>query len=131
MKKIVIDLDGTITIDSAGPYAGKKPNMGVVNKLVEYKSLGYTIVIHTARNMRTFSGEVGKINVHTLPTIISWLNDHGIPFDEIIVGKPWCGTDGFYVDDKAIRPSEFASNSLDEILLLLDKENNFKDSGQE
>ncbi|HFM3195463.1 TPA: capsular biosynthesis protein, partial [Escherichia coli] len=47
---------------------------------------------------------------------------NNIPYDEIIVGKPWCGTNGFYVDDKAIRPSEFISLSETEIAELLDKE---------
>ncbi|WP_141347611.1 capsular biosynthesis protein, partial [Escherichia coli] len=86
------------------------------------KELGYTITIFTARNMNTFSGNIGKINVHTMPVIIDWLNRNNIPYDEIIVGKPWCGTNGFYVDDKAIRPSEFISLSETEIAELLDKE---------
>lgn len=101
----------------------KKPvNQDVVNKMKMYKELGYTITIFTARNMNTFSGNIGKINVHTMPVIIDWLNRNNIPYDEIIVGKPWCGTNGFYVDDKAIRPSEFISLSETEIAELLDKE---------
>ena len=38
------------------------------------------------------------------------------------MGKPWCGHEGFYVDDKAIRPSEFLALSRAEITELL----NFK-----
>ena len=72
--------------------------------------------------MRTYEGNVGKINIHTLPVIIKWLEEHNIPYDEIIVGKPWCGFEGFYVDDKAVRPSEFMSMNLDEINALLAKE---------
>ena len=44
---------------------------------------------------------------------------HDIPFDEIHVGKPWCGTEGFYIDDRAIRPSEFVALSLGEIQTLI------------
>lgn len=130
MKKIIIDLDGTLTIDLPGPYNQKKPNEDVVRKLHEYKQLGYEIVIHTARNMRTYAGEVGKINIHTLPIILEWLNKYQIPFDEVIVGKPWCGDDGFYVDDKAIRPSEFTNFSKEKIFSILKNENNSKNSGQ-
>lgn len=79
--------------------------------------------------MRTFEGNVGKMNIHTLPVIIEWLNRHEVPYDEIVLGKPWCGFDGFYVDDKSIRPSEFASLDYDQIKALLDKENPFKDGG--
>ncbi len=45
--------------------------------------------------MRTYEGNVGKINVNTLPIIIDWLERHNVPYDEIYVGKPWCGHDGF------------------------------------
>lgn len=72
--------------------------------------------------MRTHKNNVGKINIYTLPNILDWLNSNNVPFDEVIVGKPWCGFDGFYVDDKAIRPSEFISNTYEEIKEILSKE---------
>ncbi|HGX0587059.1 TPA: capsular biosynthesis protein, partial [Escherichia coli] len=43
-------------------------------------------------------------------------------YDEVIVGKPWCGNKGFYVDDRALRPSEFARLNLQEINELFDKD---------
>jgi len=116
MKRIIIDLDGTLTIeDTKVEYLNKKPNLAVIEALLKYKSMGFEIVIHTSRNMRSFQGNLGKINAFTLPDIISWLNKYDIPFDEICIGKPWCGTEGFYVDDKAIRPKEFAELSYEEI----------------
>ena len=90
-----------------------------------YKEQGFYIVIYSSRNMRTYNGEVGLINIHTLPNIIEWLKKNDIPFDEIIVGKPWCGYDGFYIDDKAIRPSEFHSMSFEQIKELLNKEKQY------
>lgn len=117
-----MDLDDTISTTINGDYANSKPIQAVIEKLREYQDLGFQIVINTARNMRTHKNNVGKINIHTLPNIITWLDNHKVPYDEIIVGKPWCGFDGFYVDDKAIRPSEFISKSYDEILELINKE---------
>ena len=117
-----MDLDGTITSGESGSYSEAVPQADVVTKMRDYKAMGFDIVISTARNMRTYEGNVGKINVHTLPVIIDWLKKHDIPYDEIIVGKPWCGYEGFYVDDKSVRPSEFTSMSLDEINALLAKE---------
>lgn len=131
MKKIVIDLDGTLTIDSDLPYEAKKPNTQVIEQLKKYANEGFYIVVQTARSMRTYEGNVGKINIHTLPKVIDWLKAHEVPYDEIVVGKPWCGFDGFYVDDKAIRPSEFAKLTHKQILELLAKENPFKTSGQD
>lgn len=119
MNKIVIDLDGTITRKETSDYENVPPNPGVVEALRRYKDEGFEIVIYSSRNMRTYEGEVGKINVHTLPIITDWLRRHEVPYDQIIVGRPWCGFEGFYVDDKTVRPSEFASLSHDEIKALL------------
>ncbi len=120
MKRLVIDLDDTLTCSNpALSYADKEPNLPLVERLRDYKSLGFEIVIQTARNMRTYQGNVGKINANTLPVIIAWLQRHDIPYDEIYVGKPWCGLEGFYVDDRAVRPSEFVALSLAEINALL------------
>jgi capsule biosynthesis phosphatase len=129
MKKLVLDIDGTITIDSDKPYSEKPVNKQFVKQMNEYKKKGFEIILFTSRNMRTYDGNVGKINKNTLPTLMTWLEVNEVPYDEIHVGKPWCGFEGFYVDDKAIRPSEFTSLSYDEIQSLLNKENPFKDGG--
>ena len=120
MKRLLFDLDGTLTQDDQNiGYAYKRPNESVIERLKEYHSLGFEIVISTARNMRTHSNNIGKINAKTLPEIINWLEQNKIPFDEIHVGKPWCGDEGFHIDDKAIRPSEFVSMSYEDIQNLL------------
>ncbi len=120
VKRLVIDLDDTLTRSNpALSYDDKEPNLPLVERLRDYKLQGFEIVIQTARNMRTYQGNVGKINANTLPVIIAWLRRHDIPYDEIHVGKPWCGTEGFYVDDRAVRPSEFVALSLAEINALL------------
>ncbi|WED22015.1 HAD-IIIC family phosphatase [Vibrio sp. JC009] len=122
MKKIIVDLDGTLTKANTSDYRNVLPKEDIIQTLRGYKKEGFTIVIFTARNMRTYENNVGKINIHTLPIITAWLDKHEVPYDEVIVGKPWCGTDGFYVDDRAVRPSEFAALSFDEINELLKKE---------
>ena len=122
MKNLIVDLDGTLTQANTNDYRNVLPRKDVIAKLAEYKKAGFSITIATARNMRTFEGNVGKINIHTLPIIIEWLEKHSVPYDEILVGKPWCGHEGFYIDDRSIRPSEFTSKTLAEIKVLLDEE---------
>ncbi|MBU2136927.1 MAG: capsular biosynthesis protein [Alphaproteobacteria bacterium] len=123
MRRLVFDLDGTLTHDDPGvAYGERRPNGAVVEQLRAYRAMGFEIIICTARNMRAHGGQLGKINALTLPIILDWLARHDIPYDEIHVGKPWCGTDGFYVDDKAVRPSEFATLTYDEIRALLARE---------
>ena len=72
--------------------------------------------------MRTHEGNIGKINSNTAKIIFEWLDKFNISYDEIFFGKPWCGHNGFYVDDKAIRPSEFVNLSSEEIQNLLKRE---------
>lgn len=99
MKNLIIDLDDTLTIDEDDKdYANKKPNIAVIEKLKEYKMKGFKITIYTSRNMRTFMGDIEKIKANTLPQIITWLEKHSVPYDDVMIGKPWCGFDGFYVN---------------------------------
>ena len=120
MKRLIFDLDDTLCTTQNGDYANAQPITEVVEKLREYHRQGFTIVINTSRNMRTHQGNIGAINKNTLPIIIDWLGRHDIPYDELYVGKPWCGFEGFYVDDKAIRPDELVKLSYAEICQLLD-----------
>lgn len=119
MKRLIMDLDDTICSTLNGDYENSYPNVEIIKKMHEYKREGFVIVISTSRNMRTYEGNLGKINANTLPVIIDWLEKNNVPYDEIYTGKPWCGFEGFYVDDKAIRPDEFAKLSLKEIRDLL------------
>ncbi|PLW79483.1 capsular biosynthesis protein [Candidatus Woesearchaeota archaeon] len=123
---IVIDLDGTLCKHKCPDedYSAILPNVEILNKLKEYKDKGFYIIIDTARNMKTHKANIGRINAITLKKIFSWLDKHEVPYDEIHTGKPWCGHNGFYIDDKAIRPSEFIDKSFDEIHEILKKEIN-------
>ncbi|MCA6063121.1 HAD family hydrolase [Thalassolituus marinus] len=122
MKRLVFDLDNTLTIEGSGDYNNVLPRLDMIDKLREYKNLGFDIIISTSRNMRTYNSSVGKITANTLPVIFEWLAKHNVPYDEIHVGKPWCGHEGFYIDDKSIRPSEFRSMNYEEIIRLLANE---------
>lgn len=114
-----MDLDETICLTKNGDYVNSLPNINVIERMREFKANGFEIVISTSRNMRTYAGNVGKINANTLPLIIDWLERHQVPYDEIYTGKPWCGTEGFYVDDRALRPDEFVRLSVEDICALI------------
>jgi capsule biosynthesis phosphatase len=122
LKRLIFDLDHTLCIAEAKDYANARPRLDMIDRLRSYQAMGFSIAIYTSRNVNSFAGNIGKINAHTLPIIIEWLGRHGVPYDEIHVGKPWCGEEGFYVDDRAIRPSEFLKYSQEEIARLLEHE---------
>jgi capsule biosynthesis phosphatase len=123
-KVIVIDVDGTLA-NRCGPgqsYAEVSVVPRVVQKIRGLKDQGYWIILYTSRNMRTYHGNIGRIMRHTAPVLVEWLARNEIPYDELHFGKPWCGHNGFYVDDRAIRPREFVTLELGEIEALIRKD---------
>ncbi len=122
-NKIIIDLDDTICKTNNGDYKNSIPKEEVIEKIKEYKNLGFQIIIYTSRNMRTYKGNIDLIKANTLPIIIKWLEKFEVPYDQIIVGKPWPSYGGFYVDDKAIRPDEFVNLNYSEIQEVINANN--------
>lgn len=121
-KRIVFDVDGVLAKKDDGPYADKDIDEEVFTELQEYRERGFEIVLYTARNMNSYDGRIGKINANTAGVLLDWLEEHDVPYDEIYYGKPWCGENGFYVDDKAIRPSEFIEMDHQELRELVEQE---------
>lgn len=119
MDSIIFDIDGTICPikNKDEEYIDLVPYKEMVEKMIELKKMGFKIILFTSRNMRTYNGDIEKINKYTKPVLIKWLNKWNIPYDEIIFGKPWAGPRGYYVDDRTIRPKELLNNSF----LSLDK----------
>ena len=116
MNSIVFDIDGTICpIKKENEnYADLVPKMDMIKKVRELKEEGYKIIFFTARNMRTYNGNLDLILQNTKPVLEEWLKKWNIPYDELIFGKPYPGKLGFYVDDKTLRPDELLSMSKEE-----------------
>jgi len=99
--RIVVDIDGTLT-------RIKYPREGydelpayreMVTWLRQMKAEGHTVVIYTARRMKTHGGNVGKILAESGKPLIEWLEREGIPHDEVFLGKPFGDV---IVDDQAL-----------------------------
>ena len=117
-KRIIFDIDGTICpIKGTGErYDDLVPDKVMVERMREYKEQGAVIVLFTSRNMNSYQGNLGLINANTAKVLLAWLDKWEIPYDEIIYGKPWPGHEGFYVDDRAVRPDEFLSYDFEELM---------------
>ena len=113
----IFDIDGTLcpikTKDQE--YADLVPYPEMLEKIRYYKENGAKIILFTSRNMNTYNGNLGLINKNTAPVLSEWLKKWDIPYDEIIYGKPWPGHNGFYVDDRTVRPDEFLSKTPQEL----------------
>jgi capsule biosynthesis phosphatase len=117
---LVVDIDGTLCpIRGTGQRYEDLPAEPVM--LARLRSLvdqGWRIILHSSRGMRSYDGNVEDIHREVLPTLLSWLETHGVPFHELHIGKPWAGENGFYVDDRAVRPREFVEHSFEELVAL-------------
>jgi capsule biosynthesis phosphatase len=123
-KVLVVDIDGTLC-----PIKGSNQSYGtlpvepmLVDRLRNLAAEGWHIILQTSRGMRTYDGNAGLISRHVLPTLLTWLEENAVPYHEIHVGKPWAGHDGFYIDDRAVRPREFVENDFQGLVELCNRD---------
>lgn len=100
-KRFCFDLDNTLVTYPTvkGDYTTVKPIEKNINFLKYLKSFGNTIIIYTARRMKTHHGNIGKINADIGKITFETLENFNIPYDEIYFGKPYAD---FYIDDLGV-----------------------------
>jgi capsule biosynthesis phosphatase len=109
--RFCFDLDNTLvtypTVEK--DYNSVKPiskNIEFLRKLYEG---GHTIIIYTARHMKTQQGNVGGVMAKVGKSILKNLEDFNIPYHELYLGKPYAN---FYIDDLAFNAYENLEKSL-------------------
>ena len=100
--RICIDLDGVICkLKQPGQdYGELQPMLGAVEKVRALRAAGHTIILMTARHMKTCEGNVAKAIARIGGITLDWLARHEVEYDEIHFGKPWADV---YIDDNALR----------------------------
>jgi len=100
--RICIDIDGTIceTRVLNQDYSEVQLIPGALESLKKFKKEGHYIILYTARHMKTCNHNVGRVIALQGKTLMSWLEKHEVPYDELIFGKPLADV---YIDDKAVR----------------------------
>ena len=107
-RTLVVDIDGTLCGPPLkGDYSLCEPKNDVIKKLRDEDKNGSYIILFTARNMRSFGGNIGLINKYTSPILLKWLEKCNVPYDEIVYGKPWGSGGVEYLDDKNLSINEF------------------------
>lgn len=101
--RLCFDLDNTLVSYPAteADYSTVRPieqNIAFVRFL---KRLGHTIIIYTARRMKTHHGNVGAVVNDIGQVTIETIRKFNIPCDELYFGKPYAD---FYIDDLCIDP---------------------------
>jgi len=99
--RVCFDLDNTLVTHPtiSGDYTSVLPIQRNIDFLKFLKQLGHTIIIYTARRMKTHSGNVGAIIADIGKITLDTLDKFSIPYDEIHFGKPYAQ---FYIDDLAV-----------------------------
>ena len=100
-KRFCFDLDNTLVTfpKIKNDYSTVEPIEKNIKVLRNLKKMGHTIIIHTARRMKTHNGNVAKIIADIGKITIDTLERLNIPYDELLFGKPYAD---YYIDDKAV-----------------------------
>lgn len=100
-RRICFDLDNTLVSFPTiiNDYTSVKPIQENIDFLKYLKRFENTIIIYTARRMKTHNGNIGKINSDIGKITFETLDKFDIPYDEIYFGKPYAD---FYIDDLAV-----------------------------
>lgn len=99
--RVCFDLDNTLVTypKKHNDYTTVEPIIKNIKLLKYLKSFGHTIIIYTARRMKTHGGDVGKLVADIGKITFDTLERFDIPYDEIYFGKPYAH---YYIDDSAI-----------------------------
>lgn len=109
--RICFDLDNTLVTYPTVPndYSTVKPIDNMIKLLRQLSKEGHTIIIHTARRMKTHAHNIGSVIKDIGMITFKTLDDFRIPYDEIIFGKPIAD---IYIDDRSVNPYITNINSM-------------------
>lgn len=99
--RFCFDLDNTLVTYPKIPndYSSVEPIKKTINFVKYLKKFGHTIIIHTARRMKTHKGNLGGVMADIGKVTFDTLDKFDIPYDELYFGKPQAD---FYIDDNAV-----------------------------
>lgn len=100
-RRFCFDLDGTLVSFPvvAKDYRTVLPIESNIALAQELHANGHTIIIQTARRMKTHGGNVAAVISDIGQLTMETLDKFNIPYDELIFGKPHADV---YIDDNAI-----------------------------
>ena len=101
--RVCFDLDNTLVTYPTVPndYSTVKPIESMIQLARKMHEEGHTIIIHTARRMKTHANNVGAVLKDIGRVTFDTLEKFQIPYDEILFGKPIAD---MYIDDRAMNP---------------------------
>ena len=103
------DIDNTICENRTGDmtYADVKPFPEALETLRWLKSEGHTVMLYTARHMKTGMGNQGKVLKLQGKVLFDWLEKWDVPYDELWWSKPHAD---LFIDDAVHKHTDWASS---------------------
>jgi capsule biosynthesis phosphatase len=100
-KTYCFDLDNTLVSfpTISGDYSTVKPIQKTIDLVRNLYESGNTIIIYTARGMKTMGGDQGKVMANIGKITFDTLESFNIPYHKICFGKP---NADFYIDDLGV-----------------------------
>jgi capsule biosynthesis phosphatase len=111
IKRFCFDLDNTLVTFPKinGDYSTVEPIKHNIKTVQYLKNLGHTIIIYTARKMKSSGSNIGNAVANVGKITFDTLEKFNIPYDEIYFGKPYAD---YYIDDLAISSFENLEKAL-------------------
>lgn len=111
-KRIVVDLDDTISATIDRDFENAKPIKQVIEKVNYFYSIGFEIIIQTARGQISCNGDSVAADKKYRLQIESWLESNGVNYHKLDFNKILAQ---FYIDDKSLTPKVFSNTITEEM----------------
>ena len=105
--RIAFDIDGTLCSNTDGNYEDATPYEDMINLINDLYAAGHHIILHSARGMGMFNGDVRMAINKWYDLTQTQLDDWGVKYNEFYLGKIHAD---IYVDDKGYRIKDDGSS---------------------
>ena len=113
----IIDVDYCIckaeVVDGRFDYKNAKPIPEMIRKIRSLYMKDHKIILYTARSMKTYNGDLEKINKFTRPVLERWLQENNVPYDLLYFGKLFIPGDTYYIGDEVLTMNQFINEHED------------------
>jgi|TARA_R110002074_G_scaffold352201_1_gene523406 hypothetical protein len=106
----VVDIDGTICIDTGGDYKDAEPHHDRIAVLNDLYDKGHTINYFTARGMGRTDNNVNEAYKLLYEYTKQQLDGWGCKYNDLFLGKPYAD---YYVDNKGVNDTHFFRDFVD------------------
>ena len=111
-KRIVFDLDDTISKTTNRDFENAEPNLLIIEKINKLYHSGWEVIIMTARGFISCEGDRERAKQKYQTQIENWLAKYGVKYHQLSFNKILAA---YYVDDKSLTPEGFLQLEIEDL----------------